>query len=101
MYLVFVGTMPSVLFTGVILNAVPLQTVCACAAVIDGCGFIKTETVNEFPIQFPASPDVGITVYTTVCAILLVLIRVWLILAVAVVTVDSPVTLVLSTTVQV
>ena len=41
-----------------------------------GCGFTKTDTVNEFPIQFPASPDVGITVYTTVCAILLVLIRV-------------------------
>ena len=66
-----------------------------------GCGFTKTDTVNEFPIQFPASPDVGITVYTTVCAILLVLIRVWLILTLAVVTVDSPVTLGLSTTVQV
>ena len=66
-----------------------------------GCGFTKTDTVNEFPIQFPASPDVGVTVYTIVCAILLVFTSVWLILILAVVTVDSPVTLGLSTTVQV
>ena len=65
-----------------------------------GCGFTKTDTVNEFPIQFPASPDVGVTVYTIVCAILLVFTSVWLILIEAVVTFDSPVILGLSTTVQ-
>ena len=73
MYFVLEGTIPSVLFTGAILNGVPLHTVCACAAVIDGCGLTKTETVNELPGQAPASPEVGDTVYVTVCGVLLVL----------------------------
>ena len=100
-YLVFEGTIPSVLFTGAILNAVPLHTVCACAAVIVGCGFTSTDTVNAAPGQAPASPEIGDTVYVTVCGMLLVLTSVWLILLLPNVTFDSPVTFALSTTVQV
>ena len=37
------------IFTGAMLNGVPLHTVCACAAVIDGCGFTSTDTVNVAP----------------------------------------------------
>ena len=35
-YFVLLGTMPSVLFIGAMLNAVPLHTIGVCAAVIDG-----------------------------------------------------------------
>ena len=33
--------------------------------------------VKAAPTQFPASPEVGVTVYTTFCAILEVLVSVW------------------------
>ena len=70
MYLVFEGTMPSVVLVGAILNAVPLHTVWACAAVIVGCGFTSTDTLKDIPGQAPASPDVGETVKDTVCGML-------------------------------
>ena len=41
-----------------------------------GLGFTVTVIVNVDPTQVPAAPDFGVTVYTTVCTVLLVLVSV-------------------------
>ena len=41
-----------------------------------GLGFKVTVTVNVEPTQLPAAPDLGVTVYTTVCTVFLVLVSV-------------------------
>ena len=43
---------------------------------IDAFGFTVTVTVNVEPTQLPAAPLVGVTVYTTVCAVLVKLVSV-------------------------
>jgi hypothetical protein len=63
-YVVLAGT-TSVPFTGVIVNAVPLHIVLVLFATT-GVGFTVTVTVKLAPTQLPASPLVGVTVYTTV-----------------------------------
>ena len=64
---------------GLTVNAVPLQTVAVCAGMA-GTGLTVTVTVNVAPTQLPAAPDVGVTVYVAVCAVLVGLTRVWLML---------------------
>ena len=58
LYVVPAGTTPSVPFTGVTVNAVPLHTV-AVIALIEGFGLTVTVTVNVLPTHVP---DVGVTV---------------------------------------
>ena len=41
-----------------------------------GNPFTVTVNVNVAPTQLPAAPDLGVTVYTTVCTVLLVLVSV-------------------------
>ena len=53
------------LFVGATLNAVPLHIV-AVLFVTTGLGLIVTETVNVDPVHVPASPLLGVTVYTTI-----------------------------------
>ena len=65
-YVVLVGTILPLPFAGVKLNPVPLQLLAVCA-LIDGLGFTVTVIVNVLPTQLPCAPDIGVTVYTTVC----------------------------------
>jgi hypothetical protein len=74
-YVVDAGTISLPLSLGVTVNAVPLHIVLVLLA-ITGVGFIVTVTVNVDPTQFPAAPLVGVTVYTTVCAVLVKLVNV-------------------------
>ena len=62
-------------FTGVIVNAEPLQIVAAWLGTT-GCGVTVTTIVNGVPGQLPA---LGVTVYVSVAVVLTVLRRVWLI----------------------
>ena len=63
-YVVPVGTMPFVLFTGVILKNTPLQLT-ALIGLIDAVEFTVTVTVN---VAFaPHKVDVGVIVYVAVC----------------------------------
>ena len=57
---------------GVIVNAFPLQ-IFAIAFGITGIGLTVIVIVNVAPTQFPAAPDVGVTVYTIVCGAFVVL----------------------------
>ena len=61
-----VGTTPLVTFTGVTVNALPLQ-IAAVMAVIADLGLTVIVTVNGVPVQVP---DNGVTVYTAVCDVL-------------------------------
>ena len=75
--MVFAGTM--LLFTpwvGVMLKASPEQIVAASAA-ISGVGFTCTVILNVPPEQ--VEPNVGVTVYSTVCTTAVVFLRFWLI----------------------
>ena len=66
--MVFDGTIVAAVgveFTGLVVNAVPLQMVAVCAG-ISGFGLTVTVTVKVGPTQAPAAPEVGVTVYTTV-----------------------------------
>ena len=56
-------------------NADPLHIVLVLFATT-GVGFTVTVTVKLDPTQLPASPLVGVTVYTTVCAVFVVLVKV-------------------------
>jgi hypothetical protein len=60
------------LFTGLTVNAVPLQTVVV-RSWIEGLGLTVTVTVNVGPVQ---DPDVGVTVYVAVCVVLVGLVNV-------------------------
>ena len=64
LYNVPAGTIPFVLFVGVILNPTPLQLTVV-IAVITGVGLIVTVTVNAAPVQFPVT---GVTIYVAICA---------------------------------
>ena len=64
-YVVDAGTISLPLLLGVTVNAVPLHIVAVLLA-ITGVGFTVTVTVKLVPTQLPASPLVGVTVYTTV-----------------------------------
>src|SRR5215472_6415557 len=75
-YVVPPGTI-SVPLTGVTLKLPPLQIVCVCAAMV-GTGLTVTVTVKVEPVQLP---DVGVTVYVAVCAVLVGLVSVPVILA--------------------
>jgi hypothetical protein len=74
-YVVDAGTISLPLSLGDTVNAVPLHIVLVLLA-ITGVGFIVTVTVNVDPTQLPAAPLVGVTVYTTVCAVLVKLVKV-------------------------
>ena len=65
MYVVNAGTISLQLLLGDTVNAVPLHIVAVLLA-ITGVGFTVTVTVKLVPTQLPASPLVGVTVYTTV-----------------------------------
>jgi hypothetical protein len=71
-YVVDVGTISPPTLLGVIVKAVPLHIVLVLLA-ITGVGFTVTVTVKLVPTQLPASPLVGVTVYTTVCTVFVVL----------------------------
>ena len=77
LYVVPAGTTPLVPFAGVAENATALQVV-AIIFVMAGFGFTVTVTVNVDPVQLP---DVGVTVYVAVCAVLVGLVSVPVILA--------------------
>ena len=53
------------LFTGLTVNASPLQIVFVCAGIV-GVGFTVTMYSNGNPIHVPAAPEVGVTVYVAV-----------------------------------
>jgi hypothetical protein len=74
-YVVDAGTISLPLLLGVTVNAVPLHIVAVLLA-ITGVGFTVTVTVKLVPTQLPASPLVGVTVYTTVCTAFVVLVKV-------------------------
>ena len=78
-YVVPVGTIPSVVFTGVKLNAFGLQVVVTVLLFIEGFAFTVTGTVKVEPAQLPAAPDVGVTVYVAVTAAFVELVSVPLI----------------------
>ena len=101
MYVVLAGIIVAVgLFVGRTLNAVPLQIVAVWFGTT-GLGLTVTTIVNVEPTQLPSAPLLGVTVYVTVCTIFVLFVNVWLILDCPVIWLDSPVTLVLSTTVHV
>jgi len=72
LYVVAVGTIPLIEFAGVTENPVPLQTA-EVMAVTAGCGLTVTVTVKVGPTQEPA---VGVTVYATLMAAFVVLVKV-------------------------
>ena len=74
-YVVPVGTISPPALLGVTVNPVPLQVLAVLFAIV-AIGLTVTVTVKLAPTQLPASPLVGVTVYTTVCAALLVLVKV-------------------------
>jgi hypothetical protein len=74
-YVVDAGTISLPLLLGVIVNAVPLHIVLVLLA-ITGVGLTVTVTVKLVPTQLPASPLVGVTVYTTVCVVFVVFVKV-------------------------
>ena len=74
-YVVPVGRIPPPPLLGVTVNPVPLQVLAVLFAIV-AIGFTVTVTVNVDPTQLPASPLVGVTVYTTVCAVFVVLVKV-------------------------
>jgi hypothetical protein len=79
-YVVPAGTIVAAVGTplaGVIENALPLQMVADCAG-ITGFGLTVTATWNVAPTHEPAAPEVGVTVYVTVCTALVGLVNVWL-----------------------
>jgi hypothetical protein len=73
-YVVPDGTM-SVPLLGVTVNPVPLHVLAVLFAIF-AFGLTVTVTVNVDPTQLPAAPLVGVTVYTTVCAVLVKLVKV-------------------------
>ena len=64
LYNVPMGTIPLIRSVGVTVNVTPLQLTVH-MAVITAVRLIITVTVNVRPVQFP---EVGVTVYTAVCA---------------------------------
>jgi hypothetical protein len=66
--------------TGFTLNAFPIQ-IAAVWLGITGLGLMVTVTVKGLPMQLPAAPDVGVTVYVAVCTVLVVLVNALVILA--------------------
>ena len=89
----------SVPLVGVTVKLLPLHAIAVVFA-IAAFGLTVTVTVKVEPTQLPAAPLVGVTVYTTVCAVLVKLVSVCPIVLTPIVCSDSPVTLILSTTVQ-
>ena len=75
MYVVDAGTISLPPLLGDIVNADPLHIVAVLLA-ITGVGFTVTVTVKLEPTQLPSAPLVGVTVYTTVCTILVVFVSV-------------------------
>jgi hypothetical protein len=57
--------MPLVTFTGDTVNCTPLHTTLL-IALTSGVGFNVTITVNTAPVQLP---DIGVTLYVTVCTV--------------------------------
>ena len=84
---------------GVTVKLLPLHAVAVVFA-IAAFGFTVTVTVKVEPTQLPAAPLVGVTVYTTVCAVLVKLVSVCPMVLTPIVCSDSPVTFTLSTTVH-
>jgi hypothetical protein len=74
-YVVPVGTISPPPLLGVTVNPLPLQILAVLFAT-DGVGLTVTVIVKLVPTQLPASPLVGVTVYTTVCAVFVVLVKV-------------------------
>ena len=98
-YVVPNGTI-SVPLVGVTEKLLPLHAVAVVFA-IAALGLTVTVTVKVEPTQLPAAPLVGVTVYKTVCAVLVKLVSVCPIVLTPIVCVASPVTFTLSTTVHV
>ena len=65
LYNVPAGTMPSVRFVGLTVNATPLQLT-ELIAVITAVGLIVIVTVNVVPVH---DPDNGVTIYVAVCVV--------------------------------
>jgi len=74
-YVVPVGTISPPPLLGVTVNPVPLQVLTVLLSIV-ALGLTVTVTVNVDPTQLPAAPLVGVTVYTTVCAVLVKLVKV-------------------------
>lgn len=76
------GTIPLVIFTGVMVNALSLQTIEE-IGVMAGLGFTVTSIVKSAPVQLP---EVGVIVYIAVCAefvgFMRVILIVWPLLAI-------------------
>ena len=66
------GTISPPPLLGVTVKPVPLQVLAVLFAIV-AIGFTVTVTVNVDPTQLPSSPLVGVTVYTTVCTVFVVL----------------------------
>ena len=69
------GTISPPPLLGVTVNPVPLHELAVLFAIF-AFGLTVTVTVNVEPTQLPAAPLVGVTVYTTVCAVLVKLVKV-------------------------
>ena len=63
------GTIPLAPFAGVAVNKAAEQAV-AVVVVIAGVGLIVTVTVKVAPTHDPMAPEVGVTVYIAVCAVM-------------------------------
>ena len=67
------GTISPPPLLGVTVKPVPLQVLAVLFAIV-AIGFTVTVTVNVDPTQLPSAPLVGVTVYTTVCTVFVVLV---------------------------
>ena len=74
-YVVPDGTISPPPLLGVTVKPVPLQVLAVLFAIV-ALGLTVTVTVNVDPTQLPAAPLVGVTVYTTVCVVLVKLVSV-------------------------
>jgi hypothetical protein len=73
-YNVFAGTIPFLIFVGLTSNDAPLHIV-VLISVITAFGFTNTTTVNVAPTQLPGAGAVGVTVYTAVRVVFVLLVK--------------------------
>jgi hypothetical protein len=73
-YFVFAGTIPFLMSVGLTSNDAPLHIV-VLISVITAFGFTYTTTVNVAPTQLPGAGAVGVTVYTAVRVVFVLLVK--------------------------
>jgi hypothetical protein len=74
LYNVFAGTIPFLILVGLTSNDAPLHIV-VLISVITAFGFTYTTTVNVAPTQLPGAGAVGVTVYTAVRVVFVLLVK--------------------------